>query len=209
VGRRSNRQLGWIALAAVALVASIGDTATLNKRARLREGPSKETRLLGWLDQGLSVEVDAERNGWYLVRSPDGQSGYVWQDHLSFQPPAVPPGAVTPTTALAPTPSTAPSAAASPTAPPEARPDTSDSGDAALTAEIERLRGEVARLATSQQELVQRVAPGARGGTSAVPIGGDGSAGAAVLFFGVGAVVGWLFGRFAPGRRERRSRLRL
>lgn len=208
MGRRSNRQLGRIVLAAVALVASLADAATLNKRARLREGPSKETRLLGWLEGGTNVEIDAERNGWYLVRSPDGQSGYVWQDHLSFEPAAVPATAVTPSTAPpSPTPSTVPLPGTAPT--PEARPGPTAPGDAALTAELERLRGEVARLATSQQDLVQRVAPGGRAGPVPTPLGGDGSAGAALLFFGAGAVVGWLFGRFGPGRRERRARLRL
>jgi hypothetical protein len=207
VGRRSNRQLGWVVLAAVALVGALADAATLNKRARLREGPSKDTRLLGWLDEGASVEIDAERSGWYLVRSPDGQSGYIWREHLSFEPAASPPQALGATTTIAEIPAPAPTVP-----PPTAEPRPSalpTTGDAVVVAELERLRGEVARLAAAQQELLERVGQTPRPGPSAVPFAGDGSAGAAILFMVVGAVVGWLFGRFGPGKRERRSRLRL
>jgi uncharacterized protein YgiM (DUF1202 family) len=190
-----------VVLAAVALVASLTDAATLNKRARLREGPGKETRLLGWIDQGTSVEVEAERSGWYLIRSPDGQSGYVWQDHLSFQPAVLPPPGATATTAPPTAATSLPTTAAADT-----RPSAPADNDGVAT-ELERLRGEVARLVTAQQELAQRVASGSR--PAVAPIGSDGSAGAALLFFGVGAAIGWFLGRFGPGRRDRRSRLRV
>jgi hypothetical protein len=195
-------------LAAVALVAAVADAATLNKRARLREGPSKDTRLLGFLEAGTVVEIDAERSGWYLVRTPDGQSGYVWEDHLRFEPAAGRPQALgaTATTTVqhtaVPT-STAPPATLDPRAP------AATPGDGAVIAELERLRNEVARLAAAQQDLLPRVGQPARPGPSPAPLAGDGSAGAAALFTVIGGVVGWLLGRFAPGRRERRSRLRL
>ena len=84
--------------------------------------------------------------------------------------------------------------------------------DANVAGELERLRGEVTRVAAAQQDLLQRLGRGGsrKGGSVPPPLPtSDGTAGAAVLFFGGGAVVGWLFGRFGPGRRERRTRLRL
>ena len=86
MGRRSNSKVGWVVLAAVALLASASGAATLNKRARLREGPSKETKQLGWLEAGSTVTIESVRNGWYAVRSADGQTGYIWQEHLRFDP---------------------------------------------------------------------------------------------------------------------------
>jgi uncharacterized protein YgiM (DUF1202 family) len=253
VGQRSNRKLGWIVLTAVALSAAVVDAATLNKRARLREGPSKETKLLGWVEDGTAVTIEGQRSGWYAVRAPDGQTGFVWQEHLRFEPgeaaaaPAVTTITTPPATTIAPstalpatfppttlitTPTTRPPTTTTPrpstptttlpAIPPttladirpapgermDARP------DANVAAELERLRGEVTRLAAAQQDLLQRLGRG--GGThdggsapAPPPMGSDGTAGAAVLFFGGGAVVGWLFGRFGPGRRERRTRLRL
>jgi hypothetical protein len=208
VGRRSNRKLGWTVLAAVALLVAAADGATLNKRARLREGPSKDTRLLGWLEEGTVVALEGERSGWYAVRAPDGQSGFVWQEHLRFDTgEAAPAMAAAPasTTTVPLVPTTLPVAAAPPPTVPDARPAPGDRPDAGVTSEMERLRSEVARLASAHEELTQRL-----GRTGAPPpMGTDGSAGAAVLFFGAGAVFGWLFGRFASSRRERRSRLRL
>jgi len=86
VGQRSNRKLGWVVLTAVALSAAVAGAATLNKRARLREGPSKETRFLGWVEDGTAVTVEGQRSGWYAVRAPDGQTGFIWQEHLRFDP---------------------------------------------------------------------------------------------------------------------------
>jgi hypothetical protein len=249
VGQRSNRKLGWVVLTAVALSAAVVHAATLNKRARLREGPSKETKFLGWVEDGTAVTITGQRSGWYAVRAPDGQTGYLWQEHLRFDPgeaaaaPAVAtittPQAttVTPTTALPatfpattvvsapttrPVPTTTPrtttTMATLPAIPPttlaDVRPVPDGRPDPNVAAELERLRGEVTRLAGAQQDLLQRLGRGGsrEGGGPApapLPMGSDGTAGAAVLFFGGGAVVGWLFGRFGPGRRERRTRLRL
>jgi uncharacterized protein YgiM (DUF1202 family) len=211
VGRRSNRTIGWIVLAAVALLPSFVHPAALVDRARLREGPAKDTKLLGWVEAGVTVEIESERNGWYSVRTPDGQSGYVWKDHLRFdaaEPTAA--AVVTPTT-LATAPSIPASGASAPsTVVPvaELRTATVDRPDG-VAVELQHLRTEVARLATAQQELTQRLAHGGHEGTSSVPISTDGSAGAAVVFFAVGIFVGWIVGRFTAGRRDRRSRIRL
>jgi hypothetical protein len=239
--------LGWVVLTAVALSAAAVDAATLNKRARLREGPSKETRLLGWVEDGTAVTIEGQRSGWYAVRAPDGQTGYVWKEHLRFDPgeeaaPAVTTvttpqaTAATPTTGLPATfppttvattattrpatttiPRTTTTMVTLPAVPPttlaDVRPVPDGRPDPNVAGELERLRGEVTRLAAAQQDLLQRLGRGGGthdgGSAPPPPMGSDGTAGAAVLFFGGGAVVGWLFGRFGPGRRERRTRLRL
>jgi uncharacterized protein YgiM (DUF1202 family) len=203
-------------LTAVVLLATAAGAATLIDRARLREGPSKETRVLGWVEQGTTVSIEGNRNGWYAVRAPDGQTGYVWQEHLQFEngEGAVP--NLTATTAASVTtfapvalPTPVPTLPPPPPPPPDLRPTPVERPDGNVAVELERLRAEVGRLTTAQQELTQRLARGVGESSSPVPIGSDGSAGAALLFFGGGVVVGWLFGRFAPGRRDRRSRLRL
>ena len=229
MGRRSDRKLGWIVLAAVALTAAVSSAVTLNKRARLREGPSKDTKLLGWVEEGVSVTIEGERNGWYSVRTPDGQTGFVWQEHLRFDGAEGAPAVVVATTAPGPTitlplntaaapaqptptlPPTMPPTTVPPTLPPPPVPsfEGRTTPDGSVAGELERMRSEVARLATAQQDLAQRLGRGGSTGATPSPIGSDGSAGAAVLFFGAGAVVGWLAGRFGPGRRERRTRLRL
>jgi len=250
VGQRSNRKLGWVVLTAVALSAAIAGAATLNKRARLREGPSKETKFLGWVEDGTAVTIEGQRNGWYSVRAADGQTGFIWQEHLRFDPgeaaaapvvttvttppattvtPSTVPGTFPPTTVVS-TPTTRPATTTTPrpttptptlpAIPPttlaDVRPTPGERIDARpdgnVAGELERLRGEVTRLAAAQQDLLQRLGrTGTRegGGVPPPPLGSDGTAGAAVLFFGGGAVVGWLLGRFGPGRRERRTRLRL
>ena len=249
MGQRSNRKLGWVVLTAVALSAAVVDAATLNDRARLREGPSKESKFLGWVEDGTAVTIEGQRSGWYAVRAPDGQTGFIWQEHLRFDPgeaaaapavttvttppattvtPSTVPGTFPPTTAMTTTPTTRPATTTTPrpttptlpAIPPttlaDVRPTPGERidarPDANVAGELERLRGEVTRLAAAQQDLLQRLGRGGGthdGGSAPPPMGGDGTAGAAVLFFGGGAVVGWLFGRFGPGRRERRTRLRL
>jgi uncharacterized protein YgiM (DUF1202 family) len=201
-----------LVLAVVALVASHAAAATLNKRARMREGPSKDTALLGWVEGGTSVTLEGERNGWYAVRTPDGASGYVWQDHVALAPGERAPGPASATAAtvttlgdVVPTPP--------PTAAPEVRPVVAAAAERSpdpVLPELERLRTEVSRLAKAQEELAERLP---RAGTTPTaptpPLANDGSAGAAALFLAVGALVGWLFGRFAQARRERRSRIRI
>jgi hypothetical protein len=188
------------------------DAATLVDRARLRQGPSKDTALLGWVEAGAAVTIESQSNGWYQIRTPDGQTGYVWQEHLRFGAEEHPPGALivpgttAPPVAAAVNTSTSvpPSTVASgeeprPWAPTERPP------DAAVTAELEKLRGEVARLATAQEDLARRMKRSERLGDSA----SDGTAGAAALFLAVGALVGAGFVGMLQRRRDRRPRLRL
>lgn len=210
MGRRSNRTIGWIVLAVVALLPVLAQPASLVDRARLREGPGKDTRLLGWVDAGVTVEIESERNGWYSVHTPDGQSGYVWKDHLRFdnaEPPAAPPTPPSTAQTVVPTPAPvqSPPSTAAPIA--DVRGATAERSDGDVASELQRLRAEVARLATAQQDLAQRLARSHDG--PSVPIATDGSAGAAVVFFAGGAILGWAIGRFTAGRRDRRSRIRL
>lgn len=221
MGRRSNSIVGCVVLAAVALFGSAAGAATLVDRARLREGPSKDTKLLGWVEAGTAVTIEGVKSGWYAIRAPDGQAGYIWQEHLRIdsqeaaQAPAVaatpPSTSATPSTLASSPPAVAPAVVSPPTLPPPPPAAAVERGDASIAGELERLRGEVGRLTAAQQELVQRLGRGERssGGAPPAPLGSDGSTGAAVLFFGGGVVFGWLLGRFGPGRENRRSRLRL
>ena len=208
MGRRSKRTIGWIVLAAVALLPSLASAATLVDRARLREGPAKDTRLLGWVDAGVTVEIESERSGWYSVRTPDGQSGYIWKDHLRFDGTESETASAGVATTLAtptslPSPSQGPPGTVAPVA--ELR-GIADRPDGGVAAELQQLRTEVTKLATAQQELTQHL--GRSSHESMVPISTDGSAGVAVVFFAVGSILGWVVGRFT-GRRDRRSRIRL
>jgi uncharacterized protein YgiM (DUF1202 family) len=210
VGRRSNRTIGWIVLAVAALLPLSASAATLVDRARLREGPAKDTRLLGWVEAGVNVEIESERNGWYSVHTPDGQSGYVWKDHLRFDATEPPAALVVATTLVTPTSTPMPGQSAPSTVAPvvELRGVAADRADPGVAGELQRLRAEIERLASAQQELTQRLARGSHDGSS-VPISTDGNAGAAAVFFVVGGFVGWVVGRFTASRRDRRSRIRL
>ena len=204
---RPKPKLGWLMLAVVALVASLAPAATLRDRARLREGPSKDTTLLGWLEEGTSVTVDGQRNGWYSVRTSDGRAGYVWQDHVRFDTGETSP-AVAEAAPIATVSTSIPASSPPTTLVPEIHPPvTNEPVDGGAASDLQQLRGEVARLAAEQEELVRRLNRGGAG--SSIPIASDGSAGAAVTFLLAGVLVGVIIGYFGRGRRERRSRIRL
>jgi len=58
------------------------DTATTKERARLRQGPSAATELLGEVDAGERVDILGESGGWRQVRTADGRVAYLWAEHL-------------------------------------------------------------------------------------------------------------------------------
>jgi hypothetical protein len=214
----------WSATGAVALpllfaLSSEVDAveATLRIKARMREGPSKGTTLLGWVEAGSVVEVLEEKAGWRRVQLPDGRSGYVWGDHFAKAAAAPAEAAETGTVARAEAaspPTTVAVAPAATGAPDDLR---------ALRAEVEalrnhrpdsaaleQLRGEVARLAAAQQELTRRLdarGPEPGGGSSAPPI--EGTASAAAIFLAAGGFVGWIASRLMQRWRDRRSRIRI
>jgi hypothetical protein len=187
--------------------------ATLRIKARLREGPSKQTTLLGWVEAGTVVEILEEKSGWRQIKLPDGRTGYVWGEHFTAAD-AAPPADDAPIAARAEAatpPSTAPTTAGgddvrslrSDLDALKARP------EPATAAAVEQLRGEVSRLAAAQQELTKRL--DARGpdlgGGPAPPL--DGTASAAALFLAVGGFVGWIASRLMQRWRDRRSRIRI
>jgi hypothetical protein len=205
VSRHWQRALGSI-LAAVALATALdAAAATITEKARLRQQPSKDSALVGWVDTGAVVSIDGERNGWYLIHTPDGQTGYVWQDHLRFDPSEHGPGAVIvpatpppPPAPAAPTPTTL-GEETHPAAPPEP-------AELSVTSELEQLHHEVGRLAAAQEDMARRLKRSEQGITAGA---NDGTAGAAALFLAVGALMGAGVMSLLQRRRDRRPRLRL
>jgi hypothetical protein len=188
---------------------------TLRVKARLREGASKNTPLLGWVEAGTVVEVLEETAGWRQVRVPDGRTGYIWGEHFakSDSEPQAASGGVA---EAASPPSTQPAV------PDDLRSVRSDLDalrnrpEPASAAALEQLRGEVGRLTTAQQELVRRLdARGVASPAAGAPVGAlpttplDGTASAAVVFLAAGAFVGWIASRLMQRWRDRRSRIRI
>ncbi len=208
----------WVATGALALpllfalppTVDAGDV-TLRVKARLREGASKNTPLLGWVEAGTTVELLQETAGWRQVRVPDGRTGYIWGEH--FAKSDLEPLATSGNVAEAAAPPTT-----QPAGPDDLRSLRADLDairnrpEPASAAALEQLRGEVGRLTTAQQELTRRLdargtaAPAADGVPSA-PI--DGTASAAVVFLVAGAFVGWIASRLMQRWRDRRSRIRI
>jgi uncharacterized protein YraI len=198
---------------AVLMVAGTAGAASLTDRARLREGPGKDTPLLGWVEPGTQVTIEGgDHGGWYRVRTADDRTGYVFRDHLGLdgstppQPaPATPPPSVATIATLAATPPPADDAT-----PPQPEADAArerTDAPAAGDADLERLRAEVARLAAVQQELVERLKR--EGLPARADAGSETSAGPAAVFLLAGALMGWGASRFFRGRRDRRQRIRL
>ncbi|GIW40625.1 MAG: hypothetical protein KatS3mg076_1202 [Candidatus Binatia bacterium] len=97
-----------LALLVFAVVARAGEPATVEGASRVyvREGPGKEFQALGTVPQGEKVEVQELRGAWALVRTSQGQEGYMHGLYLVYgdgRPvlgaAAVPPGKPTPAAA--------------------------------------------------------------------------------------------------------------
>jgi hypothetical protein len=178
------------------------ESATTKDRARLRQGPSAATELLGEVEPGTTLELLGESGGWRQVRTPDGKTGYVWSEHFAARPDdakAAEPGR----------------AAAPRTIAEEVR-DLRDEVSAlrqrpepASAAALERVRQELERLAAAERDLARRLddrfVPGA------VPADPPGD-GAGALWPGLlvaGGVAGFVASRVLQHRRERRQRSRL
>jgi hypothetical protein len=234
--RLRKTMLGGALLLPLAFAAfAVAGEATLRVKARMRGGPAKNTALLGWVDAGVAVQIIGENRGWQQVQTPDGRTGWVWREHFVALAAPTPPPAAAPAGILA----TATAVAAPPTVPTTvpAPPPSPNAGlaeqVAALQAEvaalkartppasdeIERLRGELARLASGQRLLEERLG----GGTAAapadlpvapvVPVHGatplEGPAGAAGVFLLIGGVVGWIGALIVRRIRDRRQRIRI
>lgn len=189
--------------------------ATLNKKARFREGPTRESALLDWVDTGTTVTITGEQFGWYRVVLPDGRQGYVWGEHLDgIQAPVPGPEAVD-------APATADLGTLAVPSESPARPTTlqedlqalrvqlegySRDGGLAAKADLDRVLERLERLSKEQQDLRQSLDDSVFTGMR-TPI--DGSAIAGGAFLTVGGIIGWTLARLSQRRRDRRSRIRL
>ncbi len=187
--------MAWLLVLVTASLAE-ARPATLKDKAKLRAGASAATELIGELPGGTKVEILAEEGGWRQVQTPDGQTGYVWAEHLVGE------------------------ADAKPGSPPRAdgggplldeirelRADVRalrERPEPAAAADLERLREDVQRLLTTQEGLVRRLEhhpatdPPPESNVGVIP----------VLLFAA-AVMGWVVSRITLRRRDPRQRDRL
>ena len=198
----SGRSLGVAVFTALA-VASLAraESATTKERARLRQGPSAATDLLGELDSGERVDILGESGGWRQVRTADGRVAYLWGEHL--QPREGEPRA--------------PEAQGG--GPRSLSDQVRDLHDEVVTlrqrpepataADLERLRQEIDRLAAAERDLArrfdERFVPGAA--PTDPPPEGTGAFAPALLL--AGAIVGFAASRVMQRRRDHRQRSRL
>ena len=201
----------WGALGAAALVVGTASAAmTVKTRARLREGPSATSHLLGDLDPGTAVEVLGDSEGWKRVQTPDGREGFVWGEHLMVEAASDTGGDGAHRDAAAATAAPAPRALAD-----EVRDLRADVGalrqrpDPATAADLERVRDELDRLATAERDLARRFDE--RGVPGAPPLDppAESTLLPGMLVFLGGAFMGWAASRFTQRRRDRRQRHRL
>lgn len=59
-------------------------SAIRNDKINLREGPATEYKILEVLDNGAKVIVLEESDGWYLVKTQSGKTGYVSGYYIQF-----------------------------------------------------------------------------------------------------------------------------
>jgi len=201
--RLSGRSRGAALLATLLLATWAGaESATTKERARLRQGPSAATELLGEIDAGTTLELLGESGGWRQVRTPDGKTGWVWSEHLGARPDEA-----------------RPAEPARPAPPPRSSADDlrdlredvralRERPEPATAAALERVRQEVERLAGAERDLARRFDD--RFLPAAVPAEspGEGSALWPALL-AVGAAMGFTASRMLQRRRDRRQRGRL
>jgi hypothetical protein len=195
VGRVRTIASGTLAAALVLVLAVPASSAVLNKQARLREGPSRFTELIDWIDAETAVDILGEQSGWYEVLLPDGRRGFIWGEHIDGGPDAPPTGR-------------RPASDGGARTLQQLRDDLDrlrTEGSVARREDVERLAEEVERLTRTQQELGSLIE--ASSPAVATPV--DGSAVAAGTFLTIGLVIGWVACRFTQGRRDRRSRIRV
>ena len=192
--------IAWVFI--ILVMASLAEArpATLKDRANFRSGPSATAALLGELQAGSRVEVLGEEGGWRQVQTPDGQTGFVWAEHLAGESDTRPAAGRIETTA-----------GADRTLAEQIR---NLEGDVrvlrerpapATAADLESVRDEVRRLTTTQEGLVRRL--------EQHPAGADPppepTPGTTPVLLFAAAVAGWVASRLTQRRRDHRQRDRL
>ena len=195
---RARRSL-VIAMAVLLASVAVAETVATRERARLRQGPSAATELLGELEPDTKLELLGESGGWRQVRTPDGRVGYVWGDHLAGHEAEQ----------RAPAPPNAGGALADDVR--ELRNEVTalrERPEPATSADLEHVREELERLTAAERDLARRLDD--RSLTAPLPDPpGDGTAAFAPALLFVGALVGYAGSRFVQRRRDRRQRNRL
>jgi SH3-like domain-containing protein len=181
---------------------ALAESATTKDHARLREGPSAATDLVGEIEAGERVDILGESGGWRQVRTADGRVAYLWGEHLlpkegEARPPAEGQGG-------------APRSLADQVR--ELRDDVAalrQRPEPATAADLERVRQELDRLTTAERDLARRFddrfVPGVAAGDPA-PESTSTFAPALLL---TGALVGFAVSRVMQRRRDHRQRSRL
>lgn len=202
MGRVRTQSRGRMAAVLVLLlVAAPALAAVVNKRARLREGPTRFAELIDWVDGGTTIDILGDQSGWFEVMLPDGRRGFIWGEHVDGGTDAPP--------------ATTNTAEAAPGAPRTLQEEIRElraeldrlrsDVSVARRDDIERLAGRIEALTQTQQELGSLIE--ASSPAIATPV--DGSAVAAGTFLTIGLFLGWLAARLTQGRRDRRSRIRV
>jgi hypothetical protein len=201
--RLSGGSRGAALLATLLLAGWAGaESATTRERARLRQGPSAATELLGEVAAGTTLEMLGESGGWRQVRTPDGTTGWVWSEHLAPRPDEA-----------------KPAEPARPATPPRASADDlrdlrddvralRERPEPASAAALERVRQEVERLTSAERDLARRFDDRFLPAVVRTDSPGDGAALWPALL-AAGAAMGFIASRVFQRRRDRRQRGRL
>src|SRR5262249_10989422 len=175
-------------------------TMTVREHARLRPEPAGTSVVIRELGPGTKLEILSESNGWDEVRTADGQHGYVWAAWLTEGAAEGKPPDASQARSLADEVHELGQQLGTLLARPQ--PVTSE--------DLERLRAEVERVATGEQDLrrwLEEHGPGPSQPPGDPPPEGSAAATAGLLLFG--GVVGWAASRLLQRRRDRRQRYRL
>jgi hypothetical protein len=194
--------------------------AVLNKKARLREGPTRFSNLVDWVETGTPVTLTGEQGGWYRIVLPDGRQGFVWGEHLDqieagvprLEAAAVSGSEGTGEQGSAPPPSAGEAARPAATFQEDVQAlraqleNYSREGGLAAKADLDRLLERVDRLTKEQAALRESLDDSVFTGMH-TPV--DGSAIAGGAFLTIGGIMGWTLARLSQRRRDRRNRIRL
>ena len=195
----------WEAVAILLVGATLVDarTMTVKDRARLRQGPAATSPLVRELAPGTKLEILGESAGWNEVRTADGQRGYVWAGWLTEGEAErkAPQGARLPDASQARSLANEEHDLGQVIATLVARP------QPVTGEEIERLRAEVERVATGEQDLRRLLDERAPQSSTDPPADGSLTLTPGLLL--LGGVLGWVASRLFQRRRDRHQRYRL